>query len=301
MPKSVFQNHYPVILEYVTTEKDIIKPTTRFDGLDDLLQLTATTLTKQERILELLSLIGNHLFFQYNAGDDNWGMPVLNDDPGEEANSWSSKWCWKMFHWPELPDQLKISHFSDVSLPPIEQVAHKVYYQYEPNFDNYTKRPVTLPNTVFDILNSYYSLNGEKRTYVDTAMNHLYTSMELHSKRKTTAMISAFTAIETMMNYEYRDVKPEHCDSCGQLKYKVSERFRNFLLKYIGTSDANKKTFNQLYSLRSKVIHTGEQLETERRWTDIPQDKKDEEFITLLKVLVLGKLAVINWILVNGK
>ena len=27
MPKSVLQKHYPVILEYVTTEKDIIKPT----------------------------------------------------------------------------------------------------------------------------------------------------------------------------------------------------------------------------------------------------------------------------------
>ena len=93
----------------------------------------------------------------------------------------------------------------------------------------------------------------------DTAMNHLYTSMELHSKRKTTAMISAFTAIETMMNYEYRAVKPEHCDTCGQLDNTKSPNvFRNFLMKYTGTSDANRKTFNQLYSLRSKVIHTGE-------------------------------------------
>ena len=53
------------------------------------------------------------------------------------------------------------------------------------------------------------------------------------------------------------------CEECGQQKYGVSRKFREYLLKYIGDSPNNKRKFNNYYSLRSKIVHTGRQLKTE--------------------------------------
>ena len=98
MPKSNLQEHYPVILEYTTNEEDKIEPPSDLEALKDLRTLTATTPTKQDEILNLLSIFSNHLFFRYYDLTGNWGMPLLQDDPGDEANAWSSKWNMKLFH-----------------------------------------------------------------------------------------------------------------------------------------------------------------------------------------------------------
>lgn len=302
MPKSNLQEHYPVILEYYIEDDEIIEPKKVDEGLRDLRTLTASTLTKQDEILNLLTLFTNHLFFRYYDLTGTWGMPILKDDAGEEANKWSSKWNMKMFHWPELPKQLKIQEFTELEqkYKLVEIIKFWEYYERNPNYDNQSGTVITFPNNIFLGLDSYYSLDKNVKLIVDTAISHSASAMELRQHKKTLSIISAFTAIETMVNYENRDFEPLKCDSCSQLQFKVSKKYRDYLLKYIGDNSNNKKKFNALYGLRSKIVHTGMKLKTESLWNGLEQEEKDEEFIKQLEVILLSKLGIINWLLKNN-
>jgi len=299
MPKSNMQEHYPIILEYTTTEDDKIEPFSEYEILKDLKSYTATTLTKQDQILNLLTLFTNHLFFRYNDTTGTWGMPMLKDNPGEEANSWSAKWCLKLFHWPELPAQLKIESFSKTEFSKVNYIPHFTYYYHDPNFDYHSGKTITFPATIFIGLDSYYSLSKESREHINSAISHIVSAVELRYYKKTLSIIASFTAIETMVNYEFRNVKHEQCGQCGQLRFKVAQKFRDYLFKYVGKSTSNKKKFNAFYSLRSKIVHAGEQLKTEKLWNDLPKSDKHKEFLNQLEIIQLGKISIIHWLIKN--
>ena len=300
MPISKAQKHHPNILEYWTIDDEIIKSPIEFEGLQDIFDKTATQLTKQDRILTLLSTFTNNLFFRYTDLSGTWGMPLLTDDPGEEANTWSSKWCLKMYHSPDLPRQFKIDKFSDQKIHDIERIPHRMFYTYEPDLDSDSQKVITFPITIDHLFNAYYSLEPTIASYIDTACSYIVSAIELHNTRKTLSLLSSFTSMETMVNLEYKNVEGEKCESCGQLKYGVSRKFREYLLKYIGDSPNNKKKFNNYYSIRSRIVHTGRQLKTELLFADVPEDDRQSELITRVGILQFGKLSITNWLLANG-
>lgn len=135
--------------------------------------------------------------------------------------------------------------------------------------------------------------------FVDAAVFYTVSAIELNNNRKTLSLLSSFTSMETMVNLEFKDVAAEKSPQCGQLKYSVSRELKDYLLKYIGNSERNKKTFNNYYSLRSKNVHTGTLLKTELLFADIPKDKAHSELETRIGVLQIGKLAITNWLLMN--
>lgn len=297
MPTSKLQAHFPVILEYTTQEEDRITPPNLLEGLEDLESLAATTLTKSGEIMNLLTLVSNHSFFTYKDRNGRWAMPIYKEDAGEEANTWSSKWTLPLFHWPELPGQLKINEFSDPPMDAIETKPHLEYYTQNPNLDFKKDEPIHFSDSTNRVLEAYYALTPEEKKVIDAAISHCVTAVELKDQKKTMSIIAAFTTIETMVNYENTAQKAEPCGTCGQPQFKVSQKFRGFLLKYIGESDANKRKFNKYYTLRSKIVHTGSQLETENLYNDVPEDKRENEFITHLEILQLARLSIINWLI----
>lgn len=304
MPFSKFQEHFPAILEYKIESEDIITPTILLDeDLKDLSTLTATTTTKQDEILSLLTSFTNHLFFRYSDLTGNWGIPMLSDDPGEEANKWSSKWNLKMFHWPELPEQLNIDKFSEIAnkYNSIDLIPFKEYFQNNPNFDFDKKRDITFPDTIKLALDRYYNLEKDEKEIITIAISHCSTATELKQIKKTLSVISAFTAIETMVNFENKEFKEDKCNECGQLKFKVSKKYQDYLLKYVGTGNKNKKKINAYYSLRSKIIHTGAKFKTENLWSNLPEEDKDKEYLNQMEVILISKLAIMNWLLINKK
>lgn len=303
MPKSKFQEHYPVILEYYIQEEEIRVPIMEDDGLKDLRTLTATTITKKDEILNLLTLFTNHLFFRYSDLTGTWGMPILKDDAKkEEINAWSSKWNLKMFHWSDLPEQLKIENFTDIELKyePVKFIQFQDYYQKNPNYDSSKDEPISFPNNVFLGFDAYYELDKESRNIIDMAISHSVSAVELKHVKKTLSVISAFTSIETMVNFENKDFVAKNCETCGQLEFKISQRYKNFLLKYIGDNPNNRKKFGALYSLRSKIVHTGMTFKTEYLWNDLPQEEKQKEIISQPEVILLSKMAVINWLIIKN-
>lgn len=301
MPKSKLQRHFPNIIEYWTVPEE--KISFSFSDVDDsdeyfagLRSLTATTITKQEKVLNLLSAFTNNQFFRQANPEGMWGMPILSDDPGVDANSWESKWCWEMYFFPGMPQQLKIDEFTRHVFKPISTTQYPDYYYEYPHLDSDRTKEVTFPSIMDKLLDAYFSLEFDLQKSVDSAISYTVSAIELSDRRKTLSLLSSFTSLETMVNIEYDGVKIDKCEACGQPKFSVSRKFREYLLKYIGSSDTNKKKFNSFYSLRSKLVHTGRQLQTETLFAEVEKETQYAELVTRIEILQLGKLGIVNWL-----
>lgn len=297
MPTASLQSHFPNILEYWTTDDEKILLSYEDDEINTLFAEGATTILKQDKILSLLSVFTNHLFFRYTDIYGAWGVPILADNPSEKINTWYSKWCLPLYVFPELSEQLKISKFTDLTLKGINQVEEYSYYTYYPNLDFYKDKAITFPSSIDRLFDSYYALDSTKSSLIDSAISYTISAVELYDSKKTLSFLASFSAIETMVNVEYKDIDNERCPTCGQLRYSVAKKFRDYLLKYIGNTENNKKKFNLYYSLRSKMVHTGQQLQTDKSFANVPKKEHGEEILHRTEVLQISRLAIINWLL----
>ncbi len=305
MPDNPYKRHYVNILEYWFTEEEKIIRETEYENLKELFSLTATTVTKQDKIISLLNSFTNNSFFKYNSNDYVWAMPLLFNEAtkeiSEEVNFLSSQWCSKGFHFPTLPNQLQITGFTNVNLNEVKKLPHSLFYTFYPNLDNDRNQSIVFPESFDTILDSYFSLAKEIMVILDAAIGYNVAAIELISKKRTLALLASFTAMETMVNLEYRDQVTENCKNCGQVKFKVAKKFRDYLLKYIGESLENKKKFNSYYSLRSKIVHTGMRLKAEILFSEFPKEDLEAEYISRIEILQTGKLAIANWLIMNAR
>ncbi|MDA3839538.1 MAG: HEPN domain-containing protein [Patescibacteria group bacterium] len=298
MPKSKYQRHYPVILEFTYSDEDRISYQSEFEDFEKLAPDTPTHIIKEEQFARILTVLTNHLFFRYRGLTGGWGIPILKDDPGEEFNNSISKWNMKTFYYPGISNDLKGEIFATPNCPEITFLEHWDYFMHNPNLDFRLEEPIFFPNSIKASLDTYFVLSPEEKKVIDVSLSHIESAIENHRKNKVTiSLISSFTSIETLVNYEFKDFKAEKCKCCGQLQFKVSQKYRDFLFKYIGKTDSNKRKFNAYYKLRSKIIHAGRIMETENLWNDLPKEEKHKESLTHLEVLQLSKIATIHWLL----
>lgn len=290
-------------MEYWFTDEEKIVRETEYENLKELMTLTATTITKQDKIISLLNSFTNNKFFKYDNYDGVWAMPILFNEEtkeiSEEVNFLSAQWCSEGFHFPTLPAQLQITEFTTLELKEVEKLPHNLFYVFYPSLDNDRAIPIVFPKSFDRILDSYFSLDKEVLSIVDSAIGYNVAAIQLLPQKRTLALLASFTAMETMVNLEYRDVEAETCEKCGQLKFSVAKKFRDYLLKYIGHSTENKKKFNSYYSLRSKIVHTGMRLKAEILFSEFPKEELDDEYITRVEILQVGKMAIANWLIKN--
>lgn len=294
--------HYPQILEYWYTNDELerIKVEELFSGIEDLHRLTSLSYRKTDLFLGLLTLTTTNRFFTYRPDDSRWGFPLIDENAGSEMNKWSSKWCFEWFMWPELPEQLKIDGFTELPSTHPRVLPWDHYYTH-PNFDENIESQIKFANITLQFFDSYFEMDEETRKVLNSAISSANAAMEFMHSRKKLALLSAFTAIETMVNFDTKDFKPSKCEKCGQDIFKISARYRDFLLKYIGDSQANKKKFNSYYNLRSKIVHTGQEFKTEKLFSEVDEETKFQERVQIAEIVMMSKLAIIFWTIKNRK
>lgn len=323
-PQSEVASHFPVCIEYwidtdeiVNVGKDINKyvgveiekedqESTAFD--QSMSKMTFLT-NKLREICNLLSAITNHRFFTPKSPKQFWALPLYKDNP-EDYNECSSFWAFEFFYYPELPHELKIEYFSDLGkLEPISLIPTKTYYLNDP-FDH-PKKLITFPDTIHYTLDRYYSLNETERRVVNSTIYLICNSLELRDDMKSLALLSAVSAIETLINYEYRNEKIEfeckdcqtiksssyHCQKCNRPIWGIAQKFRKFLLTYVSSSEESRKKYNKIYSLRSKIAHT-DYLISGDNFVDWSGDDKTEKLRQLfIEAIQLSRLSLVHWLL----
>src|SRR5690606_13533756 len=107
----------------------------------------------------------------------SWGMPLLYDSPGEEANNWKTYWTLPDYHWSEMVGKFQISEFSAPDVPEVTFIKHFPYYVDNPNFDYDNQREISFPETIYLALNSYFKAPNEIRAILDSAISYSVSAM----------------------------------------------------------------------------------------------------------------------------
>lgn len=138
------------------------------------------------------------------------------------------------------------------SLPDYENIDPILLTYLKPNEGKYILRLSEL----FDL---YFNCTDEiKKDCYLNACTVLSKSFDLQTIDWSASYIFMVSALEALIEIENKDFKVENCKSCGQPKYKVSRKFKDFIDKY--GYEVDNKTKNEFYKIRSGIAHSGQLL-----------------------------------------
>lgn len=114
-PQSPYARHFPLVLEY-TIEYPDCDP-------EDVFELGAIRINKEKEILNLLSCLTNHRFFNYESSMMGWGIifpdKSFDDMTAEERenfNNQESQFFMGGYLYSGLKEDLHIEQFSEIAV-----------------------------------------------------------------------------------------------------------------------------------------------------------------------------------------
>lgn len=310
------QTHFPLLLEYSVNQDN--KPKVKHPDLIDSEDMIAEMTLQNNRlnlILKLLSTFTNHYFFTYEV-DQGWfiPMPQFTNLSKEEYNNIESSWGFKYYIKQGLKERLQIAEFTALDGNKMVLEKHPEYYQ-RPKIDE--EIPITFSEHTDLMFHAFELLNPSERKYFDSAITLIYNGQQIRNRMKSLAYISFISSIETMTAYEFRSKQKEiefECNSCKLIKkspfickdcgnpiWGISQQFKAYLSKYLTSDPKSNAVINKIYSIRSKIVHSGQLLlgDAFMKWDE--NEKQNEEFESLISVMQYSKLSIVNWLIQAGK
>lgn len=275
-PKPPFEmGHHPYFIEYETTEASPRSGITSYsydlkqkpkyeEHIEStlpvqVLQQEENAKTKNE-ILYLLNALTNSYLFYYGMHGvrQSWSI-----DLGEDNDMRYSQEGYLCPDYERKPDGIE----------------PQINYEFiDPVLLQFMDDEGTLARTVKlgDLLNTYYGSSDSdlKKQYLNACIV-LTKSQDLFSIDHSASYMFMVSAIEALITIEYKDHVAETCDCCGQPKYKVSKKFKDFIDKY-GYQVSNKVK-NEFYSMRSSISHFGKLLVSSYQSTMFIESQEDFE------------------------
>lgn len=305
-PNTDKTRHYPMIIEYWYETEDIEE--VEVFGSEDIDKMVSTTTVQVNKLIEytnLLSAITNYRFFFYRKPDTYWSVPLTREG---DVNQLSSEWSASLYYYPNIANDLKIEDFSDPDFPEISRLPQKFYYWYNP-VEGHDKT-ISFPDTIDDILSKYFSTTTDENIVANSCIYQICNGLDLLDKIKSLSFFSFVSAIETLVNYEFKDEKVEflcndckslkestrHCNKCGSPIWGVTAKYREFLFKYVSNEPKAKKMYNTIYDLRSKITHTDFLFVGELFLDWNHNDKTEEVYKTHLSAMQLSRRSLIYWL-----
>lgn len=297
--------HHPIVIEFKIEDFEWMSPKKDFSFAGDMFnkeeyELLATAMTKLDRLIDLINLFSTNLFFRYKNNHGFWTIPATSDKTDDDIrNIEHSDFLYKFFFLKDFKNQCIIENFNNDIIKEfneIQLVDYNEYFSNDPNYDYNRLDAIKFPNVITYGLDGYFDLSTEEKKILDTSIKYSNICMKNLESEATIGILSAFTSIETLMNFYYKDFKPENCKECGQPRYSIAKRYNDFLLNFVGESDELKKEFRKLYSFRSKIVHTGFSFATENLWHDLEEEKADDETIKKLQIMMVNKRLIINYL-----
>jgi ribosomal protein L34E len=296
-PKHDKVKMYPVVIEY-HVEKDVkIEVPDVLKEIQDIIAKQTHTQNYQRQIRNLLTAVTNYHFY-FPPAELLWFTEVPNGELTEEMNNQKSKVGMTSFWFPEMHKENVITKFTDTGLPKIEFVKHPDCFQH---LDIDGVEVVKLPQHTDAAIHNFFALDEEAREVVNSATSLIANGVELRTKMKSLSFISLVSSIETMVNYENRAEEVKKCENCGQPMFRVMAKFRDYLLKYASDNPDTKKEVNEIYNIRSKIVHTGLLLFGDNKidWSD--DQKKNEQWQVHLKAMQISRVSLTNWLLMRAQ
>ena len=315
-PKSKNNDDIPLIIEYWIDEEENVQVSDDLIELEDILGRGTNTANRINRITRLLTAITNHRFYSYFP-EKKWGTILpegeIDDKKREEINNQSSETFIGRYTYPSIKNDMVINDFSKQNHPDTELIEHSSYYFYNP-LDSKEKQ-MTFPNTIYDVLEKYFALDSKSRKIVDTVSHLICNGIDLRIRMKSMSFLSFVSSIETLVNYEYKDLKDEIkfecydcqtiksspivCPKCGRPIWGVKAKFKNFLQTYASKSESSISKYNRIYNLRSDIVHNGLLLLGDEQIDWTKSNKVDNQYLTHIETMQLARFSLVNWLLMK--
>ena len=314
-PQNQCARHFPLYLEY-TIDFPSGEP-------EDMFELGAIRINKEKEILNLLSCLTNHRFFNYDSSMMGWGIIIPNkllddmtDNEKTYFNNQESQLFMGGYIYRGLKEDLEIDKFSDA----IGKIVYKEARMHEYYTDNPVddhQHEVSFPNTISSALYFYYNLSQKIRDKVNSCIYLACDGMDISSQKRSLSFLSYVSAIEGLVGLEIDDDEiqfecencksikssPYTCPHCGRPIWGIKQKFINFLSKFVAGSEKSQKIYRDIYNLRSKMTHTGKLFlsDYELSFSEKRNKKDGDDWLMRLKTLQLFRISLDCWLRYAGK
>ncbi|GCE81760.1 hypothetical protein [Komagataeibacter oboediens] len=124
----------------------------------------------------------------------------------------------------------------------------------------------------------YFALSCSDRDRYNSSSFLYKISQDVSVISASLSVVSCVSAVENLMDFDakLKNTHFEHCSECSQPRYRLSRRFKDFMMEYSYTSDLKlneNKLLTEIYSLRSSITHLGNILNIDKYLTLAPLNK----------------------------
>ncbi|MFN8423732.1 MAG: hypothetical protein U0470_10260 [Anaerolineae bacterium] len=113
-----------------------------------------------------------------------------------------------------------------------------------------------------DLLNVYFSAaDSDSKRLFRSACRVAARARRISQFDLSTSFLLLVSSIEALIHLKHRDMPVVSCKECGQDRYRVARKFKDFLEEYCYEIDA--KARDRIYKLRSALVHRGQVLPLE--------------------------------------
>lgn len=221
---------------YNLSERPIIENFQRFPIQDDLAQIDEDSKTLSELIF-LINAISNKYIFQYSS---NQGWFVTLDGTHQ---SFYGQEGYRPPEYEATPTTLEgFQNYDFIELPILD-------------FKNNKGESVRFVR-LSDLFKIYFSSNeiASKKKYLNACVV-LSKAYQLRKIDWSASYVFLVSAIESLIEIEYENVKPEICSCCKMPHFAVRQKFKNFIDKYGYKVD--NKTKDLFSGIRNGIVHKG--------------------------------------------
>ncbi|MBO8170218.1 MAG: hypothetical protein H0Z35_13745 [Thermoanaerobacteraceae bacterium] len=188
----------------------------------------------------------------------------------------------------------ELDGFTNNNYPQVKQGEIR-YYQNR-SVNDQTVEEIIFPKNAIEYLDFYFTLNSENKDIFRRSMFLFYSGVELEFTHRSLAYVSLISCIETLIAASLN--KPsKKCKCCGQDILKISKKFKWFIKNFSGID--NISYINRLYSFRSKIVHGGYILISDKVWHDNYEDMiggKGDDYFLRKNLIGIARACLLNWL-----
>lgn len=310
-PTNPYARHFPLFFEYYIDFDCNEREMDIFEGL-------SARQKRESELINLLSILTNHRFFNYLSDRNGWAIMTPNigfDNLSKEQkvlyNNQNSSWVIGGYMYPELKKEFEIEQLSELKYPEIILISP--YYQYFTHnpVENY-KEIIRFPDIITSCLDNYFSLSPKTLQKVKSCIFLTCDGIDILDNKRSLAFLSFVSAIEGLVSLEIADNEivfeckscqaikesPHQCPECGRPIWGIKAKFVEFLKKFVAGSEKSAQTYRDVYNLRCKITHQNQLFsgDYDLSLDDNKMNMEYQEWIMRLKTLQLVRLSFSNWL-----
>lgn len=200
-----------------------------------------------------------------------------------------SKWM-QTGYAPPAGFSVHLEEYSDtVGMAPIPLVSANEYYGQ--GFSRSTQE-FSLPDNIDFVLGGIFALPPDKFEKFRIASTWLAMVGEIAQASSSAGYVAIVASLESLL-----DKASETCETCGQPKFSVTKRIKEFLKKYVPGLDQHPKELDRIYRTRSDLAHGLNLLLGDLETPYLSNKQSQSEFMLQISTAQIARVAVLNWLL----